>query len=45
LVNAEELPSGRNHFRHFGDRVSQGGLDLLLKRYGLEEEKKVHLLR
>jgi hypothetical protein len=45
LVNAAELASGRDHFRHFGDCVNQGGLDLLLKRYGLEEKKKVHLLR
>jgi hypothetical protein len=45
MVNAAELASGRNHSRHFRDYVNQGGLDVLLKRYGLEEEKKDYLLR
>ena len=41
LIKSVEYLAGRNHFRCFKDYIDQGGLDKLLKKNQLQEEKRI----
>ena len=41
LIKSVEYLAGRNHFRCFKDYIDQGGLDKLLKKKELQEEKRI----
>jgi ubiquinone/menaquinone biosynthesis C-methylase UbiE len=43
LVRVAELFAGRDHFRCSRDYFEQGGLDVLLRKHGLHEEKRRYL--
>ena len=43
LIKAIEFIAGRNHFRCFKDYIEQGGLDVILKKNQLTEEKRHYL--
>jgi len=43
LIKAIEFIAGRNHHRHFKDYIEQGGLDVILKKNKLTEEKRDYL--
>ena len=43
LVNIIEFMAGRNHYRHFKDYLTQGGLDEILKKHQLAAEKRNYL--
>ena len=43
LVRALEFIAGRQHRRCFKDYLEQGGLDMILKRYRLTQEKRDYL--
>jgi len=43
LIKAIEFIAGRNHFRNFKDYIEQGGLDELLRKNQLPEEKRDYL--
>ncbi len=45
FVKAAELMAGKDHFRYFRDYIKQGGLDSLLSRNHLHEEKRSHARR
>jgi len=40
LIKAIEFIAGRNHFRYFKDYIEQGGLDEILRKNQLPEEKR-----
>ena len=43
LIKVIEFIAGRNHFRYFKDYIGQGGLDEILKKNQLCEEKRDYL--
>jgi len=43
LIKAVEFIAGRDHHRHFKDYIEQGGLDVILKKNRLTEEKRDYL--
>lgn len=43
LIKSIEFIAGRNHFRNFKDYIEQGGLDELLRKNQLPEEKRDYL--
>jgi len=43
LIKAVEFIAGRDHHRHFKDYIEQGGLDEILKKNHLLEEKRDYL--
>jgi len=43
LIKAVEFIAGRDHHRHFKDYIKQGGLDEILKKNHLLEEKRDYL--
>ena len=43
LIKAIEFIAGRDHHRHFKDYIEQGGLDVILKKNQLTEEKRDYL--
>jgi len=43
LIKAVEFIAGRDHHRHFKDYIEQGGLDEILKKNHLPEEKRDYL--
>lgn len=43
FIQAIEYLAGKNHFKYFKDYIEQGGLDEILKKNQLIEEKKVLL--
>lgn len=43
LIKAVEFIAGRDHHRHFKDYIAQGGLDEILKKNHLPEEKRDYL--
>ena len=43
LIKAVEFIAGRDHHRHFRDYIEQGGLDEILKKNHLLEEKRDYL--
>ncbi len=43
LIRAIEFIAGRNHYRYFKDYIAQGGLDEILEKNQLTEEKRDYL--
>lgn len=43
LIKALEFIAGRDHFRYFKDYIEQGGIDEILKKNQLPEEKRDYL--
>lgn len=43
LIKAIEFIAGRNHFKYLKDYIKQGGLDEILKKNQLSEEKRDYL--
>lgn len=44
LIKAIEFIAGGNHFRYFNDYIEQGGLDEILRKNHLSEEKRGYLV-